>query len=130
MPVSMIAIIFLYSQFAVQLIVFNELVQLMINQDLENLKPLQMRESFLRCCWINKMIVTYLGEKSVTCEVSQGSVLKLIKVHHYHTYIINLVQQVGEVDFGRRVAFWDAMIRQYDINNSFFSGLAPLVNLL
>src|SRR5215467_5317971 len=55
------------------------------------------------------------------CNISQRTVVRILKKHNYHPYKMRLVQELSEDDFDRRIEFCEEMMRRYDENHQFFN---------
>lgn len=51
--------------------------------------------------------------------ISQGSIIKILHLHHFHPYKMKLVQELSDDDFDRRLEFCEGMMARCDNANRF-----------
>lgn len=80
-------------------------------------KPLHLRKSLLKVLLhLQNNCHTSRRKIGQHVNLSQSSVLKVMKLHPYHLYKINVVQAHSENDFDHRVEFCDAIMHWYSNN--------------
>ncbi|EFN82448.1 hypothetical protein EAI_03403, partial [Harpegnathos saltator] len=59
---------------------------------------------------------TSVPRTAQTHDISQGSILNILKKHKYHPYKIVIIQELMEDDFDRRIQFCEEMMNRTDDN--------------